>query len=261
MVAGESELLAAVERSPRAAGAHDRAGWVGLFTADGRIEDPVGADPHIGRAAIERFYDTFIGPREITFRRDVDLVAGQTVVRDLTLEVAMGPRVTMRIPAFLRYVLRQDGGALKISELQAFWELPSMMAQFARNGPAAAPAGLALGRALLANQGLSGTLGFLRGLARAGRRERAVLGRLLRALNGGDELATRRLLAGAAVSRGDDAALGFDVLGARLRGAVFGKRITAGRAVVVAARTGSGPAVLITEFDRLAGIRRLRVFG
>jgi hypothetical protein len=35
-------LLAAVERSPQAAAARDRAGWVGLFTGDGRIEDPPG---------------------------------------------------------------------------------------------------------------------------------------------------------------------------------------------------------------------------
>ncbi|WP_428339317.1 hypothetical protein [Mycobacterium sp.] len=42
----ESALLAAVERSPAAAAAHDRRGWVGLFTDDGRVEDPVGSRPH-----------------------------------------------------------------------------------------------------------------------------------------------------------------------------------------------------------------------
>jgi hypothetical protein len=41
-------LIAAVERSPQAAAAHDRAGWVGLFTADARVEDPVGSRPHLG---------------------------------------------------------------------------------------------------------------------------------------------------------------------------------------------------------------------
>jgi hypothetical protein len=44
-----AELLAVVERSPTAAGAHDRAGWVGLFTTDGTVEDPVGSRPHRGR--------------------------------------------------------------------------------------------------------------------------------------------------------------------------------------------------------------------
>src|SRR5947209_3658223 len=122
MVLPPADMLAAVERSPEAAGAHDRAGWVELFAADGRIDDPVGSRPHVGRARIERFYDTFIGPRDIAFHRGADIVAGSTVVRDLSLEVRMGPSVTMTIPAFLRYDL---DGALKIKHLQAYWELPA----------------------------------------------------------------------------------------------------------------------------------------
>ncbi len=62
MARAGAELLAAVELSPQAAAAHDRAGWVGLFTEDGRIEDPVGSRPHIGHEQIGRFYDTFIEP-------------------------------------------------------------------------------------------------------------------------------------------------------------------------------------------------------
>lgn len=71
-----AELLAAVEQSPAAAAAHDRAGWAGLFSADGRVEDPVGSRPHVGPDQIGRFYDTFIGPRDITFHRDLDIVHG-----------------------------------------------------------------------------------------------------------------------------------------------------------------------------------------
>lgn len=101
------QLLAAVERSPQAAAEHDRAAWVALFTPDGRIEDPVGSRPHLGRTQIGRFYDTFIAPRDIRFHRDLDIVFGTTVLRDLELEVAMGPAVTMYIPAFLRYDLEK----------------------------------------------------------------------------------------------------------------------------------------------------------
>src|ERR1700753_4036518 len=126
-----AELLAAVERSPAAAGSHDREDWVGLFAAEGRVEDPVGSRPHRGRRRIERFYDTFIGPRDVAFHRGTDVVAGSTVIRDLTLEVRMGPAVTMMIPAYLRYDLDDS---LKIVRLQAFWELPSMVWQFLRNG-------------------------------------------------------------------------------------------------------------------------------
>jgi hypothetical protein len=76
MTFSRDDMLAAVERSPEAARAHDRAGWVGLFTDDARLEDPVGSYPHRGRGAIARFYDTFIGPRDIAFRRNADIVVG-----------------------------------------------------------------------------------------------------------------------------------------------------------------------------------------
>lgn len=109
------ELLAAVERSPQAAAAHDRAGWVGLFTGDARVEDPVGSQPQVGHEAIGRFYDTFIGPRDITFHRDLDIVSGTVVLRDLELEVAMDSAVTVFIPAFLRYDLRPVTGEWQIA--------------------------------------------------------------------------------------------------------------------------------------------------
>jgi hypothetical protein len=90
MAAVNAELLAVVERSPTATDVHDRSGWVGLFTADARVEDPYGSRPHVGTEEIGRFYDTFIGPRQIIFHRDVDLAAGPAVVRDLMLEIVMG---------------------------------------------------------------------------------------------------------------------------------------------------------------------------
>jgi hypothetical protein len=158
-----ADLLAVVEQSAAAAGAHDRAGWVGLFTADGTVEDPVGSRPNRGQAALRRFYDTFIGPRDITFHRDTDLMIGQTVIRDLELEVTMASSLVMRIPTYLRYDVDFDGGQLKIARLQAHWELPAMVLQFARGGRAVIPAGMSLTRALLGNQGLSGTAGFLSG--------------------------------------------------------------------------------------------------
>ena len=49
------DLLAAVERSPQAFTVHDRNGWVGVFTADARVEDPVGSQPHVGHEQIYRF--------------------------------------------------------------------------------------------------------------------------------------------------------------------------------------------------------------
>jgi hypothetical protein len=188
--ASRADLLTIVERSPAAAGGHDRSGWVGLFAPDGVVEDPVGSRPHRGTAALGRFYDTFIGPRDITFHRDVDVVRGATVVRDLELEVAMSDAVVMRIPAFLRYDV--DAGTRTITRLRAHWELPAMAAQFARSGVAAVPVGLALTRALLANQGVGGAVGFGSGVAGVGRRGKRHLTALLRAGAAGDEVSVRR---------------------------------------------------------------------
>lgn len=245
-----ADLLAAVERSPQAAARHDRPGWVGLFTADGQVEDPVGSAPHRGREAIARFYDTFIGPRDIVFHPHADIVCGTTVIRDVTLEVAMSSSVRMDVPAILRYVLDDSSGELKIAELQAFWELPPMLWQFARRGLPAVPVAVGLTRSLLSHQHLGGAAGFLAGLYRPARRHRGDVDALLLALTTGDQLTTRRMLsAGALVSFGDDHPLGSDALLSRLRGARTSVRITAGATTAVSLRGDAGPAVLLIETE------------
>jgi hypothetical protein len=135
-----ADMLATAERWPAAAGARDRKAWVGLFMSNGRVEDPVGSTPHRGIAAIGRFYDTFVGPRDIRFHPDVDIVVGPTVVRDGELEVTMASTVTLRVPVVIRYDLQDDAGELKIAALSAFWELPAMVGQFLRVGIRAVPA-------------------------------------------------------------------------------------------------------------------------
>jgi hypothetical protein len=110
-----ADMLAAAARSPAAAGARDRTAWVGL--SNGRVEDPVGSTQHRGIAVIGRFLDTFVGPRDIRFHPDVDIVVGPTVVRDGELEVTMASTVTLRVPGYIRYDLQDDGGELKIAAL------------------------------------------------------------------------------------------------------------------------------------------------
>jgi hypothetical protein len=245
-----ADFLAAVERSPQAAARHDRAGWVGLFTEDGFVEDPVGSAPHRGHDAIGRFYDTFIAPRDIVFRTAADIVCGTTVIRDVTMEVRMGPGVTMQVPAILRYAVRGVADALKIAELQAFWELPPMLWQFARRGVPAVPVAIGLTRSLLSHQHLVGAAGFLAGLHRPARRQRAAVDALLLALTGGDQLTGRRMLgAGTHLTLGDGEALSVDALGARVRGTRQAARITAGSTTAVSLRGDDGPAVLLIDTD------------
>lgn len=251
MTAASSDLLAAVELSPRAAAAHDRAGWVGLFAADGRVEDPVGSRPHVGTEQIGPFYDTFIGPRDIVFHRDLDIVCGSTVVRDLELEVAMGPAVTMHIPAILRYDLRDDAGEWKLTRLRAYWELPAMMRQFLGNGPSALPAAAQLSKSLLSNQGLAGTAGFTAGFRRPGSRHKQMVRACIDALAAGDpSRAVAALSSGAALTYGDGATADAAGLAGDLRGARITKILAAGDTVAVSVDSGARRGVLFVELDR-----------
>jgi SnoaL-like protein len=246
MNATRAELVAAAERSARAVDAHDRDGWVGLFPSDGRVEDPVGSRPHLGRRSIERFYDTFIGPRDITFHRNAEVVSGATVILDATLEVRMGRSVTMLVPTFIRYDL---DGELRIQRLQAFWELPAMGWQFVRNGVGAVPVGVQLSRALLRNQGLSGTVGFLAAV-RVPSGGRRLLAGLLDDACAGDEVAVKRRLGDAAViTRGDVDRIGTSELVGLLHGAQWDGSIRAGNYVVAGLERAGRRFVVIGEIE------------
>lgn len=257
-----SALLAAVERSPQAAAAHDRAGWVGLFTADGRVEDPVGSRPHEGTAEIGRFYDTFIGPRKIAFHRDLDVVYGPVVVRDLTLEVVMGSAVTMTIPALLRYDLRDVNGEWKIVRLRAYWELPAMMLQFVRNGASAAPATVQLSLGLIRNQRLRGTAGFAAGFRRVGAGQKKLVDTFVSAVGGGDALGARRTLSpDAATTLGDDKTVSITEFAARCRDARASKLIAAGRTVAASITSAQERGVMFADVaKRRNSISRIRYF-
>nr|WP_174401292.1 ketosteroid isomerase family protein [Mycolicibacterium sphagni] len=257
-----SALLDAVDRSPLMAAEHDRAGWVGLFTADGQVEDPVGSRPHVGPEQIGRFYDTFIAPRQIVFRHEADIVSETTVIRDVVLEVGMGPSVTMRIPAVLRYDLRDVATQWRIERLRAYWELPTMVVQFAGNGLAAGPQALELSRALVRNQGLRGSLGFAAGFRGARFRGKRTVRAFLTAVAAGDQLrAWRSLAPGALITRGERSPVKFSAFSDELTGTSWTKVIAAGSSVTVSLR-GARRGVLIAELGSGGGvITRLQYFA
>jgi hypothetical protein len=259
--ATESALLAAVERSPEAAAAHDRPGWVGLFTTDGRVEDPVGSRPHTGLTEIGRFYDTFIGPRDIAFHRDLDVVRGASAIRDLTLEVAMGWAVTMTIPAVLRYDLRQVDGDWKIATLRAYWELPAMVLQFLGNGMSALPAGVQLSLGLIRNQRLRGTAGFVAGFRRVGAGQKTLVDTFVNAVGRGDKVgALEALSSDATITFGDDEVSDLGRLIDRCAGATTTKLIAAGRTVAASVASTSHRGVLFADVVRGSGIQRVHYF-
>lgn len=263
MTFSRADVLAAAKSSLVAAGARDREGWVGLFASGGRIEDPVGSQPHRGRMAIGRFYDTFIAPREVGFSPDVDIVVGSTVIRDVTLEVGMSSRLNLRIPAYLRYDLQHDIDGLKITALYAFWELPSMVGQFVRSGPRSVPAGLLLSKGLMTNQGLLGTLGFLSGFRGAGANGKRRFSEFLSDALAGDEVAVRRALTKKArITAGDEVPLSTSELLARIGGARPHKLIGAGFHMVVGLDRDGHRDVLAAEVSaKPFAIKRIRYFS
>lgn len=186
-----SALLDAVERSPKAVAVHNKSAWVGIFTADGQVNDPVGSRPHVGTAAIGRFFDTFIAPNTIAFEVQNDVVAGMSVLRDLTVHTTMSTGVTMHIPMHLRYDLVSQGpdSSLKIQRLFAHWELQKMVGQLLTSGGRGLLASVILGPQLIRHQGLSGCAGFLRGLSGVGKRGKRRVEDLVAALAHGDAAA------------------------------------------------------------------------
>jgi hypothetical protein len=255
-----ADLLAVVERSPDALLARDRNAWLAVFGPEAQIEDPVGSRPHRGPDEIARFYDTFIGPRDIVFHRDADLVVGTTVIRDVDLEVTMAARLTMQIPTYIRYDIDRDGNVVA---LQAVWELPAMVLQFAKSGLAAIPAGVALSRGLLRNQGLGGTVGFLSGFRGAGRRGRRLLADLLDVACGGDEVAARgRLGDHLPITLGADDRLTTSELVGRLTGGRASKILAAGNTVAARVDLGGRRSVVIAEMRPAPlSISRIRLYA
>jgi hypothetical protein len=194
--------LALAERSPAAVAVHDKAAWLALFTRYNIVEDPVGSRPHLSGTQdrrggsgddgpLGRFYDTFIAPNRIRFEVVRDVVCGPIVVRDLTIEIEMAPRVTVRTPMHLLYELREEGGELRIFRLAAHWELlPALRQQMAAGVDGLGP-GLAAGWRMLRYLGIGGTWGFLGALRSIGRAGKERVERFARYFNRGEGQALR----------------------------------------------------------------------
>lgn len=262
MVAVNAELIAAVERSPAATGVHDRAGWVGLFTRDGRVEDPYGSRPHVGYDEIGRFYDTFIAPRQIIFHRDVDFTVEAAVVRDLTLEIVMATDVTLDVPMHLRYDLREVNGDWAVERLRAHWELSAMLLPMLRHGVKSLSPSLRLVRELMRNQGVGGSIGYLGALKRPSRRAKRCVTTFLDAVAAGDEVTARRALGDGAITYGDEVPIAIGAFIERGRGGRWTKMIGAGDTVSATVHNPSGRGVVYCEIPSAArGITRVRYFA
>ncbi len=260
MSRSSAALIAAVQQSPTLVALHDRERWCGLYTQDGEVNDPVGSRPHRGRAAIERFYDTFIAPNTIVFTVEQDVVCGMSVMRDLTIRTTMSTGVSLDVPMHLRYDLVEADGALKIRRLYAHWELPYMIRLLLRQGLKGIWTSIKLGPQLILNQGFGGMLGFLRGFLGHGRAGKPAAEAFLAAAQRGDTAAAGALLDHRCeLALPAHSAIGLPELVQQLRGLQWRKMIAAGDCVSVSVQAGGRRGVALLRFDygpqRLSGVQ------
>ena len=104
------KLYELVKRSPELVDRHDREGWLGLFFSEAVVEDPVGAglnrkgkDWRRGRDGLTRFYDIFIGPNDIKFTVNQDIVTDSEVVRDVLIRTRLPNGAVSEVAAYLIY--------------------------------------------------------------------------------------------------------------------------------------------------------------
>ena len=119
-------------RSQAAAGAKDRETWLGLFTADAVIEDPVGPSPfdpdgkgHRGTQAIAAFYDNVIDRAEsIVFDIEHSYLCGNEVADVGTIRTTLAGGKHIAVVRGV-YTYRGDGEG-KLAALRAFWEMDAL---------------------------------------------------------------------------------------------------------------------------------------
>lgn len=173
------DRLETVMQSPRAVAIHDKQAWMAIFARYNIVEDPVGAPPHIsgvfdkqngvrGNGPLSRFYDCFIAPMQIIFHVDRDVVCGASVVRDMTIEIRMSPKVTLRVPMHAHYELVEEEGVLKVLHLAAHWELWPMLKQQMSFGLPSLGVGLTLGQRMVSQLGFRGMMQFMSGVFNIG---------------------------------------------------------------------------------------------
>jgi steroid delta-isomerase len=119
-------------RSRAAVAAKDRDTWLGLFTDDAVVQDPIGPSPldpsgegQRGKAAIAAFYDNVIATSEATeFEMNQSYLCGDEVAEVGVIRITLAGGTHQAIVRGV-YTYRTDGGG-KIAALRTYWESDAM---------------------------------------------------------------------------------------------------------------------------------------
>ncbi len=104
--------------------------WLGLFSDDAQVEDPVGHLPAIvGREALAQFWDVGIaslGSVEFEVTRVWEAGEEAMLLASVTVVATDGAKVSY--DGAFNYAIDEEG---RIASLRAFWDLPAVAAAFA----------------------------------------------------------------------------------------------------------------------------------
>ncbi len=124
---GDHPARRAAQRSMAAVAAGHRAGWIGLFTGDALVEDPVGPsmlDPegkgHRGHDGIGRFWDEYVGSvNRYHFQVKDSFANGPCCANIATITMTLAGGATMTVDCVIIYTVNDDG---LITSIRAHWE-------------------------------------------------------------------------------------------------------------------------------------------
>ncbi|MCB1615346.1 MAG: nuclear transport factor 2 family protein [Pseudomonadales bacterium] len=108
--------------------------WLALYADDAIVQDPVGVSPfdatgegHRGKAAIEKFWDTVIGPSNLTITAHLRIPSGDKAVAvHQTAVNKMAPGMQTEVDMIAVYELNDEG---LIQRMSAFWSWAEMEKQ------------------------------------------------------------------------------------------------------------------------------------
>lgn len=125
--------VTASERSAQYAMAKDKESWLGLFSEDAFLADPVGKsmlDPegngHRGKAAIERFWDNVISKANLTLVASQRIACDNTCVAVLQATNDLGGGIKTVVDMVGLYEVDDEG---KLRSLKVYWDFEKLMAQ------------------------------------------------------------------------------------------------------------------------------------
>jgi ketosteroid isomerase-like protein len=129
----EQPARAAAIRSVEAVEAGDRETWLGLFTDDALVQDPIGASPldptgegHRGIEAISSFYDRVVSQAQIRFSVRESYAQGDECANVVTITSTFPDGGRSVVDAVSTYRLAPDGSG-KLMWLRAYWEFDALV--------------------------------------------------------------------------------------------------------------------------------------